>query len=1151
MADIEDDNLPTAEQFTAQPPVVQAEAAAPTVTEATEVPAEPTLLEQDQAIFGPATPRGVEMANAAAQRSFFDNLAAGFDETALADLMVIADEELGLLVEEGGGDFNNALDRLKGYGNFILGDRAGGVEDYSDKYEELTADIPAQFFDEIIGQPNAAAAGRARARIQTQLARADVSARQYGLSPQLAMMAGGLFDVDAPLMLVTGGGYKAAQIASKALHVSQKAGLSAKSALRVSSGLVGMNAGLQSGMIVGAVQANLRETADWTLVAESALQGMVLGGAMNSVLKGDVALSVREAQAHLHKRISENDPSLHENINLDAANARPIKPFVEERPDIDSSVGARMVQPGPNVRTTPMDSTSDAIKDIGAMADNWRHDSDWQDYKDAEVDTWWAQVAQHPAFNIATANSTEMFKSKSSVMNWMLGNVFESPSGLGRGAYTAATGMEGYHRRIAQAFVGPTEAAALDWSKRNGRLHAGQVPSQDSIRAFNREVMLEMNNRLHGRPPNAAVDPAVVKAADAYGLAGQRALEIGKGRKGEHSIDGFDTLNVKDGYSPYVWRGQVVQRLIDSGLTTKADIAAALEQAYRAAGMGQGKDASLVANAVMARMEAGARDIDTNLVSLLSGDGREWLGEALELNGMSKVDREALMDRLTGKVEGAKREGFAKQRNNIDLNVTIKTTNGSDLRIVDLMDDDLHGTWQRYARKVAGSAALARVGVTNKAQRAQIIEAAQSQQRALGERVTPREQLEAMFSHFNGGPVHGFHNLLGQNTAIAPGVALVKRMTNLSLLGKLGFAQAAETAAGIAATGFHNWWTRGPALAFDKQLKADTAGLLDDTALLIGDLGADEKMFSEYLDLDDINASDRGTILASVQGLSQKATAIQATISGFNAVRGTQHKIVTAAITDKIFRTIQKHVHYGDYPPEFLARMRTDLGIFPEDIRAMEKMVANGTIEFKARGNKTYVNRINADKWEPGLALRFGSSLTRNLNQVVQKSLAGEQDTWLHTNVGTILSHLKTFPLQAMQKQFIRNVRHSDAQTLNTVWMGMATAGLAISVRDALDGKERSTTDLAKTAFGYANLTGWVPMAIDPALTLLGLEDYRINQYGPHSDYTPATVAWANRASRLPGAIFDTATGQGDYYDSQSLKALPYANLVGLARLHG
>jgi hypothetical protein len=104
-----------------------------------------------------------------------------------------------------------------------------------------------------------------------------------------------------------------------------------------------------------------------------------------------------------------------------------------------------------------------------------------------------------------------------------------------------------------------------------------------------------------------------------------------------------------------------------------------------------------------------------------------------------------------------------------------------------------------------------------------------------------------------------------------------------------------------------------------------------------------------------------------------------------------------------------------------------------------------------------------------------------------------------------------------------------------------------VAVRDAIDGRERSTSDLAKAAFGYSNMTGWVPMVYDPMMTMVGLEDLRINQYGPHSETTLPALDWANRALRLPGAAADKLTGQDDWHDRQSLRALPYANTVFLS----
>lgn len=1102
----------------------------------------------------PGTQREREIEQQEAQRGFFGNIAAGFEETALSDAMVAFEQEGTPLIEERDANVWNPVDRLRTYGALLLGERAGGEQDYSDRYEELTTGIPSQFHEEILDEPNAAAAERARMRILDQLNRAQISAQQQGLSQNLAMIAGGFLDVDAPLMTVTGGGYKAAAVARHAVRASRAVGLSPQGALRTSSAAVGLNAGLQAGIAVGSAQAAIRETADWTLVAESALMSTILGGAANPLLRGDVNLAGRAAQEELYKRMARDDPSLHDSPNVDPTAAERLHaedfqgPVVFED-GVESTVGAQQVQPAPGVVQTPMDANmSDAVKDIGTMADNWRHDSDWQDWKIAEQDEWWAQVALSGLFNVTTDNWRQMYKSNSSVMNWMLGNVFESPNGMGRGRYTAATGMESYHRRIAQQFTQPVSEAFRDYGRRH---NVGALPGTSAyntaLQRFNREVMLEMNDRALGRTPPTR-DPAVVRAADAYDRAGAESVRIAKGDNGQLSVDGFDAIPERSGYSPYVWNGRRMRQLERDGVVRRSDVVNAMAVAYRTAGLQATKDAHIVAKAVVDRAMAESDEINTNLIALLSGDGREWLNKALENNGMPQADREALLKRLTGEVEERGKESFAKKRNDIDLNHQIQTADGSELRVVDLMDQDMHGVWQRYTRRMSGAAALARVGITNRAQREQFIQAAQAQQRALGEDPVDGDQLRAMLSHFDGGPVHGFSKFGRRyEKGVAPEAALVKRMTNLALLGKLGFAQLAETGAAIAASGLENWMRRGPMALLNDELKKGNKELLDDLAFITGDLGRDHHLFSEHLDLDDMNASDRGEFMTKAHRLSQQATYYQGFVSGFNHVRGFQQRVAAGAITDKIFRTVRE-VAEGrtSYDQKFLDRMRADLGIFPEDLAELERLVNAGTIEFAPEG---FVNRINADQWDTDVAERFGSTIVRNMNQVVQKSLAGEQDTWMHTTVGSIITHLKTFPLQAMQKQFVRNVRHLDAQTRNTVLMGAATAALAIMVRDKIDGRDRDLADTAKTAFGYSNLTGWVPMIWDPAMTMLGMEDMRINQYGPHNDYTPATVTWANRAARLPGAAIDTLTGDADYWDSQSLKALPFANVAGLGRI--
>jgi hypothetical protein len=230
-------------------------------------------------------------------------------------------------------------------------------------------------------------------------------------------------------------------------------------------------------------------------------------------------------------------------------------------------------------------------------------------------------------------------------------------------------------------------------------------------------------------------------------------------------------------------------------------------------------------------------------------------------------------------------------------------------------------------------------------------------------------------------------------------------------------------------------------------------------------------------------------------------------------------------------------------------RALLDFGLDRSTMDYIETLIQNGTIEIRTTGTHKYVHRLNMDQWDADMADEFGAGITRSVNQQVQKSMAGEQDVWLHTEAASLLMHLKTFPMQAVSKQFARNMRFMDQQNWATLGMGMATAYVAVSVRDAIDGRDRSTFERAKAAFGYSNMTGFVPMVTDPAMTALGLEDYRFNQYGPHSEASVAALDVGNRLMRVPGAIGDYASGDANGYDRQAMLALPFANTLGLSRI--
>tara|TARA_R110002012_G_scaffold166866_1_gene330314 strand:- start:544 stop:816 length:273 start_codon:yes stop_codon:yes gene_type:complete len=75
-------------------------------------------------------------------------------------------------------------------------------------------------------------------------------------------------------------------------------------------------------------------------------------------------------------------------------------------------------------------------------------------------------------------------------------------------------------------------------------------------------------------------------------------------------------------------------------------------------------------------------------------------------------------------------------------------------------------------------------------------------------------------------------------------------------------------------------------------------------------------------------------------------------------------------------------------------------------------------------------------------------------------------------------------------------------------------------------------------------MTGFLPMAYDPLMTILGLEDKRINQFSPHSEITPPVISWGNDAIRLPGALAKGIAGQADGADMAAIRTTPFANTI-------
>ena len=1029
---------------------------------------------------------------------------------------------------------------------------------------DAQAELPASFNElqarAVLSEPTLESHLRAVARIEDEIARGQILSQQSAGS-QLGALAASFIDADLPLFLVSGGAFGAAKLTRNLLRASTRMGLTPRAATRFAGLGVGASAGFQAGLAVGVVDQLGRDTAEFgdlaAILLMSTAGGAVLGGSFNLNRR----LNQAAAETEFFKRVATDADSGNTHINGEGMLHSSDAPDAPVSPDATiiggetpQSLGAAATGTGGRPRRV----LEDPAGPIGTpeaewidFADKWRNDSNFLDSKAADSQTWWAAVATNQLGGFSTHNFHDLYKSPAAMANWIAGTIFESPSGLGRGRLTASTAMEMYHSRIQTPIAGGTDPLMHLWAQENGQTwgNTGYHISNAGKRAWSRELMLEMSDRALGK--TSTRNKHIRDAGDLYDAAGLEAHSVGRGRDGQRSLDGFEPgtgVEAKSGYNPYRWAGFQINKFMRDGFTLQ-ELVDGLADGYRRAGMDTGKDAEAVAKAVLLRARQGDFGFDSSVGTMLSGDGRTFLKENLALSGMSQIDIDNLMRRLMGSAEEAGKESFAKRRNELDLAVEITSKKtGEKIQLVDMLEQNMHRTWQRYARQMSGAAALARKGVTNRVQRKTLIAALRAEQRAMGLEPTDADLMNAMFSHFDAGPVWGFSG--GQiNKGIGRMAATAKRLANISLLEQLGITQLGELGAVIAQMGPVRFYKRGIEPWFNPMLREENGKLLDDTRYILGETGLDHRQLAEWLDLDDVGKAETRTLVEKIQqnlsDWTSNAAFIQNYLNLFNTVRSYQQKIALMGMVDKVFRELKFN---GGAEGPFLKRATKDLGLDLEILQELEIMMNDPKMMTWSDDGK-YVLRMNFEAWDPDLAETFGAALVRNKNQVVQRSMAGEQDAWMHTGWGSLMTHLMTFPMAAFQKQFLRHASQLDLQAFSALSFGMLTALVAVNIKDAASGRDDTAEGRMIRAFNYNNMSSWVAMVWDPAATVTGQNDARINNFGPYSSMIPPTLTQLDSMRRAPGAVINALAGDFDYYDRQALKALPFAGTLVVSRM--
>ncbi len=967
----------------------------------------------------------------------------------------------------------------------------------------------------------------------------------------VAMALGGLLDVDLPLMFVSGGSYAGGKVAAGAAKIGLQGTRIARAAQYGA-------AGAEAGILTESVNAMVRPTGDWTDVPAAGLSGLAFGSVIgasagkhidagNAVIKdvmhdetgafnmdsffGLFKKKEKEPEDVANEQFGETRREFSDNLNSGSTEytdftAKPGTPddiftIPEYKPGEFASQGTQdmIMKSEKFVKDTGIDKRlsdafgKDGISKAGGkfqkVVDKTPFSSDWGDLMTSD-----SYIAKTFAYK-----------------------AFESPAGIVRNNRSAAMWSEMYQGQIASPVTVPYNTQLKKWiAETNRKDHPVLgMHRQSAIDAFNREFLLEMQSRYHDGV-SVTSSKAVKEFADGTDIGSARALQILQDKSSP--VRGSENLQPKSGWFPQRWRGDNVIKVIrdidaaQGGKKGRGIIEDTLAKSYMKLHGWSYEEALQFAKAVTRRALAKERGIDTNLARLLDEEGTEYLIRYLKDNGIADNTAQKMVDGLKGSKLNEKKESFLKHRTDIDLREQIPGTN---FRLVDLVDTDVVGVWTTYSRRASGAAALSRQGI-QRSDKKSIIDAILEEQSGRGSNKLSREQLEGMFSYFEGGAYAGGINNWARRAMGA---------TRLALLNMLGIPQLAETGPIIAAVGLKTFMK-----ASSKEIRELMTGrnstLSNELRSYTAFIDGEHKLFQDHLMLDDTrpDAGMYAELGSWLDKLLSKGSYIQGYTSGFFKIRQLQQR---TAVRSMIYRLSDMFTKNKALSTERLY----DLGFDDNMVKRISKYFTDGTVQLSKGGDE--VLSLNWDKWNPDDIYDFTLALNRHAHQVVQKAMKGESTFWMNKTEGALLMQLKSFPMLAMQKQLARNMKIQDIES-RMVWLYSAmTAAAAYGIRAGLTGKEENLEPIAimKGAFNLSNMTGWLPMWSDPVATMFGMDDLRFNHYGSLGAGgsvvgVPPVFQTLDRMARIPSSAVKVALGDYKNKDIYALQATPIiGNAVG------
>lgn len=688
-----------------------------------------------------------------------------------------------------------------------------------------------------------------------------------------------------------------------------------------------------------------------------------------------------------------------------------------------------------------------------------------------KIDRFLAKVTGPLREQLETYGMT-LARSPNPIARFVSRNLMESAAGTAERVRTASITKTQLENISREEWGGYNQAFDSYLKQQPGIAAHWNEATQGTVRRdFDAQIQAEVYRRRYSAKDTDAsqnLHPAVKQGVDAWERAMQTHLNWAK----ESRILGHEGLPATSrGYAPQQLSGNAI--LHSNPEVTKALIGE-IDRQLR--GGDNEIDAALSMRLAKEYVEH-ARARSTSTVErpdhLTSSDMAPNIEEALQRLGIAG-DKQAqkLLDRYQR--GGA---GFTKARYEFDLNQNFKVGEGQ-ANLGDFFERDLSKLYKRYSDRMTGEVALTQYGVYGKlgmqSLRDSMIQAAKG-----SENTTLARDLKAL-DDFS---ADMFGLPVAEMNAGMRAVGNIRKIASMSMLGGMGFTQAAELANVATTLGVTAALKSVPLVRqmFREARLADKAGIFDTIELIGGKHAATEKWHMPFETEDGdtrVYGHDTpGLVTRAISTASRKFRAV----TGHQMVHNYQMRMATEQIASKVLRAAN-----GDGK---LSKLVSEMG-FSKDFIGNLKAELPNIAKFEGK----WVSALDISKAErPDVMAEFVQGVQRGAKQVIQGSFRGEGMKSQTTMLGQLLTQFRNFSFLAMEKQW--------ARTAGTVGIPVATAMMAgqmllsipvhlarvhLNAAGMNDTKKKQYLDnnlsplaLARASMNYAGLTGLMGDSLD------------------------------------------------------------------------